>query len=659
MDAASEANLYRMYEKRQYDATRQRPVLPVTIVTGFLGAGKTTLLRKILQSKHNLRIAVVVNEYGSVDHDGGVLERDGQTDSVDKLMGGCVCCQVSVGGEFEEKVGELLRRPDHAEDRYDYLVIETSGVSDPESIVRALDKTFGKLTRARLDSVVTVVDADSLLHQLEQQEGRQRRGGVGGEGRTGGGGGGGLLVSMRRQLENADVILLNKADLVEESGLSKLSAEVARVNPAARVECCSYGKVPLHSVLDVEAPQTDIQGVSHERVKVHLSVSSKGGNLRTAASSSSSSSRVRIATSSPSSSSLSSMPTQHLEGGATASANRTRGHLRDDGLGQVTFTSSVPLSLARFQDWVCYGMPAGVVRVKGVLAFEEDRLTRSVFNMSGRRRLSFESDGNWQGPMSLYLVVIGVDIDEAEVLATLEGMRVESSLLHGSSKYPYGGGAAAPACEEEAARLMKLLEGDDLFDAVPRQAAPACAPNVVRFRFTGAGAYGIPPSQLSIKFGVNLDAINRSILRAVNNGGSAPRSFTTSTKSEPSRPDRVGNGARSEANGIASDSSAGDGSSASAGQDTIAPAVEAGGKGAAGTSSGEKIERVFLTSQEGVHVRGDQARGGRDEECVALRYAVGGSGSVSLADAWPMLVERAREVMQTELGHVHFCSCFS
>eukprot|EP00752_Nemacystus_decipiens_P009672 g8641.t1 len=652
MDPASEANLYRVYEKRQHDATRQRPVLPVTIVTGFLGAGKTTLLRKILQSKHNLRIAAVVNEYGSVDHDGGVLERDGQTDSVDKLMGGCVCCHTSLGGDLEDKVGELLRRPDHSEDRYDYLVIETSGVSDPESIVRALDKTFGKLTRARLDSVVTVVDADSLLHQLQEQEEAQGRD-VGGEGR------GGLLVSMKRQLENADVVLLNKADLVDQQGLSKLTAEVGRVNPAARVECCSYGKVPLHSVLDVEAPRTDIQGVSHERVKVHLSVSSKGGNLRTASSSSSSASGSRVETSGT----LASMPKHHHKCAATALADKTHGHLRDDGLGQVTFTSTVPLSLARFQDWVCYGIPAGVVRVKGVLAFDEDRLTRSVFNMSGRRRLSFESDGNWQGPMSLYLVVIGVDVDEAEVLTSLEGMRVDNQALSGSTNHDGG----VPISEKESARLTKLLEEDDLFDAVPREAAPKCAPNVVRFRFTGAGAYGIPPSQLSIKFGVNLDAVNRSILRAVNNGAAPCGSATRTKFHPPSRPSANGNGVLSAPNGLPSHSGGdgdGGGRSATAGKGTTASGGTDGkGKNAAGTSSDEKSQRIFLTSQEGVHVSGDQARGGRDEECVVLRYAVGvggeGSGSVSLADAWPLLVERARGVMKTELGHVHFCSCFS
>ncbi|CAN0314857.1 unnamed protein product [Pylaiella littoralis] len=619
MDAASETNLYRMYEKRQYDATRQRPVLPVTIVTGSLGAGKTTLLRKILRSKHNLRIAAVVNEYGSVDHDGGVLERDGQTDSVDKLMGGCVCCQTSLGGELEEKVGELLRRPDHAEDRFDYLVIETSGVSEsPESMVRALDKTFGKLTRARLDSVVTVVDADALLHQLEDQSS------------SGGGGGGGMSVSMVRQLESADVILLNKADLLDDRGLSKLSAEVAGVNPTARVECCSYGKVPLHAVLDVEAPRTDIQGVSHERVKVHLSVSSKGGNLRTAASLSSKDGQKKVSTSSDKR--VHDEPGHECSKAEGGGEELPHGHLREGGAEQATFTSSVPLSLARFQDWVCYGMPAGVLRVKGVLAFDEDRLTRSVFNMSGRRRLSFESDGSWQGPMSLHLVVIGVGIDRAQVLATLEGMRVEpSSSLSGPNGDDGGGN---PEWEHEAGRLAALLAADPLFDAVPREAMPACAPNVVRFRFTGVGAYGIAPSQLCIKFGVDLDAINRAVLRAVNNGA-APYSSTASGSNRNN-------------------------SISKSGGDTVVP-VAAGGDGSAekDLATSEKSRRIFLTCQEGVHLKGDEANGGRDEECTVLRYAVGGRGSVSLADAWPMLMERARGVMKAELGHVHFCNCFS
>ncbi|CAB1102767.1 unnamed protein product [Ectocarpus sp. CCAP 1310/34] len=627
MDAASEANLYRMYEKRQYDATRQRPVLPVTIVTGFLGAGKTTLLRKILRSKHNLRIAAVVNEYGTVDHDGGVLERDGQTDSVDKLMGGCVCCHTSLGGELEEKVSELLRRPDHAEDRYDYLVIETSGVSDPESIVRALDKTFGKLTRARLDSVVTVVDADALSHQLEEAAGGQ-------------GGAGGMLVSMRHQLMSADVILLNKADLLDDQRLSKLTQEVTSINPAARVECCSYGKVPLHSVLDVEAPRTDIQGVSHERVKVHLSVSSKGGNLRTASSLASSPSSSRH----DRNKSRSVSPSVAGGGGAghecsaegSAEVGKTeapQGHLRDDGLEQVTFTSSLPLSLARFQDWVCHGMPAGVVRVKGVLAFDEDRLTRSVFNMSGRRRLSFETDGMWQGPMSLYLVVIGVGMDRVGVLSALEGLRVDTSSGAGSERNCVGGGSAE--LEKETERLMRILEEDPLFDSVSCEATPSCAKHVVRFRFTGAGAYGVPPTQLCIKFGVNLDAVNRSILRAVNSGATPGRSAGATTRASSDAVVLPVEGARDPDNTVS-------GSSATTGKNL----------------------RTFLTCQEGVHVGGGGG-GGDDQHCLVLRYAVGTSSSdsssvgVSLADAWPMLVETARGVMKTELGHIHFCNCFS
>eukprot|EP00904_Undaria_pinnatifida_P002819 jgi/Undpi1/12538/HiC_scaffold_6.g02207.m1 len=479
MDANSEANLYQAYEKRQHDATRQRPILPVTIITGSLGAGKTTLLRKILRSKHNLRIAAVVNEYGTVDHDGGVLERDGYTDGVEKLAGGCVCCQGSLGDELEDKVGELLRRPDHADDRYDYLVIETSGVSNPESIVRALDKTFGKLTRARLDSVVTVVDTDALLHQLDEN-----------------GPGGGMMVSSKRQLESADVVLLNKSDLISPQGMEKVTAAVLAVNPSARVQSCSYGQVPLHAVLDVEAPRTDIQGVSHE---VPMAVA----------------------------------------GGVVA-----RQSCRTDTCGMMGWN--------RFQDWVCYGMPAGVVRVKGILAFDEDRLTRSVFNMSGRRRLAFESDGKWEGPMSLYLVVIGVGMDLPGISAALEGMRVKSSVDRVNGHVSATASLAASdnkqqESEEQVNRLMELLAADPMFDAVPREAQPGCAPNVVRFRFTGQGVYGIPPAQLCLKFGVNLDAINWAVLRAVNNN------TTTTTNNPISDPEA-------------------------------------------------KKSRVFLTSQEGVHV---------------------------------------------------------
>lgn len=191
----------------------------------------------------------------------------------------------------------------------------------------------------------------------------------------------------------------------------------------------------------------------------------------------------------------------------------------------------------------------------------------------------------------------------------------------------------------DGCRSLSLAEATTLFFFLP--APPIFCP---------------PCRQLSVKFGVNLDAVNRSILRAINNG-TAPCRSAAHTEFEPPRPAPSGNAAPSDANGIATGRGGGDSSSgsASAGRDTAAPA-DAGGKNAAGTVD-EKNQRVFLTSQEGVHVSGDQACGGGDQECVALRYAVG--GSVSLADAWPLLVERARGVMQSELGHIHFCNCFS
>ncbi|CAM9810849.1 unnamed protein product [Laminaria digitata] len=163
-----------------------------------------------------------------------------------------------------------------------------------------------------------------------------------------------MMVSSKRQLESADVVLLNKADLISPEGMETVTAAVLGVNPSARVQSCSYGQVPLHAVLDVEAPRTDIQGVSHERIKTHLHVSSKGGNLRKAIPASKSGGGGNTASSSSSGHSKAcggDGKEMHGGGGSGGGegggAKLPHGHLRDDGLEQVTFTSTLPLSLAR------------------------------------------------------------------------------------------------------------------------------------------------------------------------------------------------------------------------------------------------------------------------------------------------------------------------
>lgn len=130
--------------------------------------------------------------------------------------------------------------------------------------------------------------------------------------------------------------------------------------------------------------------------------------------------------------------------------------------------------------------------------------------------------------------------------------------------------------------------------------------------------------QLSIKFGVDLDAVNRAIMRSINSGARSPQGGDTGAM-------------------LQNDASAGDNNIAC--PTSVLQATE----------DRQKFPRIFLTCQEGVEAS-DGAGGGK-EECVVLRYAIG--GDVSLAEAWPMIVERTREVMKSELGHVHFCNCFS
>ena len=295
--------------------------MPVTLLTGYLGAGKTTLLNRILSEPHGKKYAVIVNEFGEIGIDNDLVV--GADEEVFEMNNGCICC--TVRGDLVRILDGLMRR----KGKFDAIIVETTGLADPAPVAQTffVDENVGRKTK--LDAVVTVADARWLNERLKD------------------------APEAKNQIAFADVILINKTDLVSADELNEVEARIRGINPYAKLHRTERAKIPLDAVLCRNAFDLDrildlepafLEAEEHDHDHHHKHDHGHGDH-------------------------------HHDHGHKHAHAHGGLKHYHDEEMKSISLRTDKPLDPDRFFPWVqdlVQKEGPNILRCKGILAFKDD-----------------------------------------------------------------------------------------------------------------------------------------------------------------------------------------------------------------------------------------------------------------------------------------------
>ena len=321
---------------------------PVLLLTGYLGSGKTTLLNRILSNEKGIRFAVIVNDIGEVNIDADLIQQGGVVgegdDSLVALQNGCICCTLKM--DLVQQLSEIV-----AQNRFDYIVIEASGICEPAPIAQTISvypqmyPEYAKNGIAKLDAIVTVCDALRLRDEFA--EGTDLTKGNLGEDD--------LASLVIQQVEFCNIILLNKADEVSADELVRIKAILRQIQPKAAIVPCNYGDVSIEKIINTHLFDFEKVATSARWIEA-------------------------------------------VEGDEDDLENEEEGEALEYGIGTFVYARRRPFMMTEFDQFIARKFPKSVIRCKGLCYFAEEKDMCYVFEQAGSQ-VSLRNAGQWYATM--------------------------------------------------------------------------------------------------------------------------------------------------------------------------------------------------------------------------------------------------------------------